>query len=89
MYVVGDQHNSQKRLPNIIGRTNYRQRVSSKVLSAISLYISCAVSHFYGTEYEIWADFGPVGCTENFELGHKVCYSSNYITTSQIRTWQS
>ena len=29
-----------------------------------SLYISCAGSHFYGTEHEIWADFGPVGNTE-------------------------
>ena len=25
---------------------------------------SRAGSHFYGTEYEIWADFGPVGNTE-------------------------
>ena len=25
---------------------------------------SCPGSHFYGTEYEIWADFGPVGNTE-------------------------
>ena len=25
-----------------------------------SLYRSPAESHFYGTEYEIWADFGPV-----------------------------
>ena len=29
-----------------------------------SLYRSRAESHFYGTEYEIWADFGPVGNTE-------------------------
>ena len=28
-----------------------------------SLYRSCAGSHFYGTEYEIWADFGPAGNT--------------------------
>ena len=34
-----------------------------------SLYISPAVSHFYGTEYEIWAGFGPFGSTENFGLG--------------------
>ena len=39
-----------------------------------SLYISPAVSHFYGTEYEIWAGFGPVGSTEDFGLGHKVDY---------------
>ena len=25
------------------------------------IYRSRAGSHFYGTEYEIWADFGPVG----------------------------
>ena len=29
-----------------------------------SLYISCAVSNFYGAEIEKWADFGPVGNTE-------------------------
>ena len=29
-----------------------------------SLYRSRTGSHFYGTEYEIWADFGPVGNTE-------------------------
>ena len=27
-------------------------------------YRICAGSHFYGTEYEAWADFGPVGNTE-------------------------
>ena len=31
---------------------------------AKSLYRSPEGSHFYGTEYEIWADFGPVGNTE-------------------------
>ena len=40
-----------------------------------SHYISRAVSHSYGTEYEIWAGFGPVGSTENFGLGNKVCFS--------------
>ena len=39
-----------------------------------SLYISRAVRHFYETEYEIWAGLGPVDSTENFNLGHKVCY---------------
>ena len=29
-----------------------------------SLYISPAVSNFYGTGIEIWAGFGPVGNTE-------------------------
>ena len=33
------------------------------------------MSHFYGTEYEILAGFGPVvGSPENFGLGRKVCY---------------
>ena len=27
------------------------------------------MSHFYGTEYKIWAGFELVGSTENFELG--------------------
>jgi hypothetical protein len=27
-------------------------------------HIAIAGSHFYGTEYEIWDDFGPVGNTE-------------------------
>ena len=27
------------------------------------------VSHFYRTEYEIWASFGPNGRTGNFGLG--------------------
>ena len=29
-----------------------------------SLYISRVVSDFHGTEFVIWADFGPVGSTE-------------------------
>ena len=33
-------------------------------VQAKSLYRSRAGRHFYGTEYEIWADFGPVGNTE-------------------------
>ena len=33
-------------------------------LFAKSLYRSRAGNHFYGTEYDIWADFGPVGNTE-------------------------
>ena len=34
-----------------------------------SLYISHAVSNFYGTEMEIWAGFGPVDITEKKNLG--------------------
>ena len=33
-----------------------------------SLYRSHKGSHFYGTEYETWADFGPVGNSEK-QLG--------------------
>jgi hypothetical protein len=38
-------------------------RASSASFAAAlkSLYISHVVSHFYGTEYDIWAGFGPVG----------------------------
>ena len=39
-----------------------------------SLYRSRAGSHFYGTEYEIWADFRPVGNTE------KKHWAVNYAT---------
>ena len=34
------------------------------MLTPKSLYRSRAGRHFYETEYEIWADFGPVGNTE-------------------------
>ena len=33
-------------------------------ISPKPLYRNFAGNHFYGTEYEIWADFGPVGNTE-------------------------
>ena len=44
---------------------------NSVVMQAKSLYISHAVSNFYGTGIEIWAGFGPVGNTEkkSFEGG--------------------
>ena len=34
------------------------------IIVGSALYISCAVSNFYGTEIEIWAGFGPVGSTK-------------------------
>ena len=40
----------------------FAQKVSLSQLR--SLYLSRAVSNFYGTEIEIWAGFGPVGSTE-------------------------
>ena len=51
-------------------------RASSSCYSKVIryTYISPAFSHFYGTEYEIWAGNGQVGSTENFGLGRKVCY---------------
>ena len=33
-----------------------------------SLYLSPAMSHFYGMEYDIWTAFEPVGSNENFGL---------------------
>ena len=41
----------------------------NEYLTPKSLHRSRARSHFYGTEYEIWADFGPVGNTEKKSLG--------------------
>ena len=35
------------------------------VVQTKSLFTSPEVSHFYGTKYEIWASFGPVGSNEN------------------------
>ena len=40
----------------------FAQKVSLSQLR--SLYLSRAVSNFYGTEIEIWAGFGPVGSTD-------------------------
>ena len=34
-------------------------------------YIEVTGRHFYGTEYEIWADFGLVGNTEKTISGQK------------------
>ena len=33
------------------------------------IYRSRAGSHFYGTEYDFWADFGPVGNAEKKNVG--------------------
>jgi hypothetical protein len=38
-----------------------------------SLYRSHAGSHFYGTEDEIWAGFGPIDNIEK-NWGRRVCY---------------
>ena len=42
-------------------------------IHAKSLYRSRAGSHFYGTEYEIWVDFWPVGNTEK-KIGGQLCF---------------
>ena len=47
----------------IIYMTHYNKAFAGPV-EPKSLYRSHAGSHFYGTEYEILADFGPVGYTE-------------------------
>ena len=39
-----------------------------------SLWISRVVSHLYGTEFDIWAGFGPICLTENVCNQAKVCY---------------
>ena len=55
----------QARASNYVSSDSRHQR-ADKEKKAKSLYRSRAGSHFYGTEYEIWADFGPVGNTEIF-----------------------
>ena len=45
------------------------------------IYRSRAGSHFYGTEYDIWADFGPVGnaekkCWADYEQLFRAFFSS-------------
>ena len=42
---------------------------TSRLTFINSLYRSRAGSHFYGTEYEIWTDFGLVGNTEKKNWG--------------------
>ena len=44
------------------GEENSRLQVATT--EPKSLYISDVVCHFYGTEYDIWADFGQDGNTE-------------------------
>ena len=48
---------------------NYTSAPIAQLAASKSLYRSRAGSHFYGTEIEIWVDFGPVGNTENKLLG--------------------
>ena len=48
------------------------QRTLTKVIN-----VSPAVSHFYGTKYEIWDGFGLVVSNKNFGLGRKIFYYLN------------
>ena len=41
-------------------------------------------SHFYGTEYEIWTDFGPVGNTGKKDLGPII---SNFLGQISMFSW--
>jgi hypothetical protein len=43
-----------------------------------SLYISRAVSHFYGTELGIWACFGLVGSIENCQSNVLCSYLATF-----------
>ena len=49
---------------SFMGRGKGVRLMARNRLNTKSLYISRAVSNFYGTEIEIWAGFGPVGSTE-------------------------
>jgi hypothetical protein len=57
----------QQRMKKFFDRVSFLQKEVEGSVSEVrpkSIYRSCGGSHFYGTEYEIWADFGPVGNTE-------------------------
>ena len=51
-------------IKDYIGGDNILPHKQRLLLLPKSLYISCAMSNFYGTEIEIWAGFGLVGNTE-------------------------
>ena len=59
--IGGDKENNLKAAQIMINM----QPKNSTYFYTKSLYRSRAGSNFYGTEYEIWTDFGPVGNTEN------------------------
>ena len=50
-----------KRTKNINYKSFCNIIQSSEVCRSKSLYRSRAGSHFYGTDYVIWTDFGPIG----------------------------
>ena len=54
---------------SVFVKTDAEKGIVNTVVRSKSLYRSLAGSHFYGTEYEIWAEFGPVGNTEKKRSG--------------------
>jgi hypothetical protein len=74
MQLRGDKNNF---LAN--GRSNSLRTALLGYNQTKSLYISPIGSYSYGTEYEIWAGFGPVGSSENFGLGRKVTFEDNFL----------
>ena len=61
----------QQRMKKFFDRVSFLQKEVEGSVSEVrpkSIYRSCGGSHFYGTEYEIWADFGPVGNTEKTNI---------------------
>ena len=48
-------------------KTHHCRKLSS--IDPKSLYRSLAGNHYYATEYEIWADFGPAGNSEKKRWG--------------------
>ena len=66
---------SEPQNPRFINENSFKSRADYN--GACTVFISPTVSHFYGTEYEIWAGFRPAGSTENFGLGRKISNSIN------------
>ena len=48
---------------NIEKEPLFSLRAHGTYLETKSIHMSRALSYLYGTEYEIWAGFGPVGST--------------------------
>jgi hypothetical protein len=57
----------------------YKKEGETKKLKSKSLYRSRAGNHFYGIEYEIWADFGPTLCRNKVWIGMKVLQANSII----------
>ena len=53
-----------RKIPKLFNPINTLISIERLILEPKSFYRSCARIHFYGTENEIWAGFGPIGNTE-------------------------